>query len=428
MAFDRPQGQKRHIAIIGAGVSGLGAAYHLSRSHRVTLIESAPRLGGHARTVMAGRNGDQPVDTGFIVFNYVNYPELTAMFAELDVPVKKSDMSFSASIDGGRVEYGTTAWNAVFAQRTNLGRAGFWRMLRDILHFNKHALATAQRPDMTVGDLLDTLGLGDWFRRYYFLPITGAIWSTSPDQMLKFPARPLVQFFDNHNLLGVYGQHEWWTVDGGSIEYVRRIARAIEAQGAEIRTGAPVAGVRRDEAGVEVRTQGGVWERFDDVVFACHSDDALAMLEAPTPEERTLLGAMRYQDNKAYLHADARVMPRRRACWASWVYKAPATHSDKPIGISYWMNKLQSIREDDPLFVSLNPAEEIDSSMIYDEATFRHPVFDSAAMAAQQEMPNLQGLNRTWYCGAYLRNGFHEDGYASAVEVARQMDAQKVWS
>ncbi len=418
MPFDYSRSSR--VAIIGAGISGLGAAYLLARDHQVTLFEAAPRLGGHARTVLAGRNGDVPVDTGFIVFNYHTYPHLTKMFADLNVPVKKSDMSFGVSIDNGRIEYAMQGLRAMAAQSRNLARPQFWRMMNDILKFNKNAAHLAQDPDMTLSELLDNLNLGDWFRRYYLLPMSGAIWSSTPEQMKNFPARALVQFFQNHALLS-HNTHDWYTVDGGSIQYVRRIETSLRAMGGQVRLNARVKSVRRHENGVSIRAQSGIWEEFDQVVFACHSDQALALLETPTLQENSVLGRIRYQDNTAVLHSDVAQMPNRRRAWASWVYRTTDHAPDPRIGITYWMNNLQGIDMSDPLFVSLNPAETIPDAKIYDVAHFAHPIFDRDALAAQSDLRAMQGANRSWYCGAWTRHGFHEDGYASAVTVAERL-------
>ncbi len=407
-------------AIIGAGISGLAAAYELAPSESVVLFEAASRLGGHARTRMAGRNGDVPVDTGFIVFNYQNYPNLTRMFAELDVPVKKSTMSFAASIGNGAIEYGLNNFGAMTAQTRNMVRPQFWRMIADILKFNNQANALAESSDQSLAELLDQLQMGAWFRKYYLLPLSGAIWSSTPEQMQDFPARSLVQFFQNHALMS-FNNHQWYTVDGGSIEYVRRIGQAIEARGGTIRTGAPVQVVRRHDHGVELKTAGGDWEYFDKVIFACHSDDALRLIERPTAEEQRVLGDLRYQSNRAVLHRDTVVMPQRRKCWASWVYNSPDDRPAPSIGVTYWMNSLQGIDEADPLFVSLNSPFDIRPETIYDETEFRHPVFDAASIRAQSQLPALQGRNRTYFCGAYTRWGFHEDGYASAMDVVRRI-------
>ncbi len=417
MPFECPVTQK--IAIVGGGVSGMAAAYELSKTARVTLFEAAPKLGGHARTIVAGKNGDQPVDTGFIVYNYANYPNLTRMFGELNVPVKKSSMSFAASIGDGDIEYGLKDLSALTAQTRNMMRPQFWRMISDILRFNKGALELATDPDMSLGDFLEEMKLGDWFRRYYLLPISGAIWSTTPEQMESFPAKSLVQFFENHALLSTKN-HQWYTVDGGSIEYVKRIEAAIKAYGGDIRTNVPVAGVQRHATGVSVRAIGGDWEDFDEVIFACHSDDALSLID-PTSDEQGILSDLRYQSNYAVLHNDTSVMPKRRRAWASWVFTAE-DHSPAPrIGITYWMNSLQGIREDDPLFVSLNPKADIPDEAIYDAKEFRHPIFDGPAIKAQEKLKGIQGQNRTWFAGAYTRHGFHEDGYASAMNIVEKL-------
>ncbi|MDC0739435.1 FAD-dependent oxidoreductase [Cognatishimia sp. SS12] len=425
MSFDTPSRQPQRIAIVGGGISGMAAAYLLSRDHSVTLYEAAPRLGGHARTVMAGLRGDQPVDTGFIVFNYVNYPHLTRMFRELDVPVTKSDMSFGATVDDGRVEYGLRDLSAVMGQKRNLLRPAYFRMLRDIMRFNNGAEARADSDSTTIGELIEDMKLGDWFRRYYLTPICGAIWSTPPEEIQSFPARSLVRFFRNHALLSASGQHQWWTVKGGSIEYVTRLARHLENSGVTLRTGAAITSVRRETHGVRVHTARAEPEHFDHIVMACHSDDALRLLADASPRETAALSDLRYQDNHIILHRDTRQMPRRKACWSSWVYKADAVDQRPAIGVTYWMNRLQNIPESDPLFVSLNPVKAVDQRLIYDEKTFRHPVFDRAALSAQDQIAALQGTRNTWFAGAYLRHGFHEDGFASAVRVARMITAQR---
>jgi len=424
MSFDAPFRPARRIAIIGGGISGLAACWLLSRNNAVTLYEAEPRLGGHARTVMAGKRGDQPVDTGFIVFNYANYPHLTRMFQDLDVPVAKSNMSFGASIDHGRIEYGLEDLGALLAQRRNLARPGFLRMLRDILRFNARAEAFAKDTDATIGDLMSELQLGRWFRDYYLVPLSGAIWSTPPEQILSFPARALVQFFRNHALLSAQGQHQWWTVEGGSREYVSRLEAALKAQGADLRVSCPVRSVRRTGGLVAVVTDGAA-ETFDEVIFACHSDQALRLLDQPTETEHRALSAIRFQDNAVYLHRDVAQMPKRRKVWSSWVYQAETGVERTQIGVSYWMNRLQNIPEEDPLFITLNPARDIPDHLVYDQNTFRHPVFDLAALKAQGRLREMQGQNNTWFAGAYTRHGFHEDGFASAVRIARALDRRE---
>ena len=424
MSFDFPRENRPSVAVIGGGISGIAAAYLLAPQAQVTLIESQPRLGGHARTVLAGLHGDQPVDTGFIVFNYVNYPHLTRLFQDLDVPVEKSDMSFGASIDNGRIEYALASLGSLVGQKRNLLRPGFYRMVRDILTFNARAESVVAQHDITTGELIDHLGLGPWFEQYYLLPICGAIWSTPTNGIRDFPARSLVRFFSNHALMSAKGQHQWWTVKGGSMQYVQRLESALMALGVTIRTNTPVTSVDRRAGGATVMTDGQAPETFDHVVFACHSDDALHMLADPSAGETRALSALRYQDNDVILHADTRQMPRRRACWSSWVYQSTTAGDQHGIGVTYWMNRLQNIPQSDPLFITLNPQSQIDERLVYDVNRFRHPVFDSAAIAAQADVAALQGQQNTWYAGAYLRHGFHEDGFASAHRVARGYAAQ----
>ncbi len=412
----------KRIAVIGAGISGMGAAHMLADDHTVVLFEAEKRLGGHARTRMGGRNGDQAVDTGFIVFNYANYPHMAELFAELDVPVTKSTMSFGASINDGGFEYGLASLGAVFAQKRNAANPKFLRMVRDILHFNKNAVAASADPALTIGGLLDKLGTGEYFRDRYLLPLSGAIWSTPTEKILEFPAHAMMKFFENHALLGVYGQHQWYTVDGGSIQYVSRLGASMATKGVQMRLGAGVDGVRRTLTGVEVKAAGGEWEAFDDVIFATHSDDTLRLLSDADADERAQLGAIRYQPNKIVLHSDTRIMPKRRSVWSSWIYSEGAKKSDA-IDLTYWMNSLQPWLKADPLFVTLNTERDVDPALVWDEVTLRHPVYDLEALAAQGEVAKMNGRRNTWFCGAWMKNGFHEDGLSSAVDVVRALRA-----
>jgi uncharacterized protein len=421
MPFETLGQAPRRIAVIGGGISGMAAAHLLADRNAVVLYEAEGRLGGHARTVLAGKRGDQPVDTGFIVFNRVNYPHLVRLFEKLDVPATESAMSFGASIDGGRIEYGLASVDAIFAQRRNAANPRFLRMIRDILHFNKHAEAAATDPAMTIRDLLSVLGTGAYFRDHYITPFSGAIWSTPPSGILDFPAQALVRFFRNHALMGYEGQHQWYTVKGGSIQYVSRLQYAMQAEGVDIRLSAPVAGVRREAGSVMVRAVGGEWELFDDVIFATHSDVTLKLLTDATLPEAAALGAVRYQPNEAILHSDTAMMPKSRKVWSSWSYvEAKGGPGDK-IDLTYWMNSLQPIPQDDPLFITLNSTRPIRADLIHDINTFHHPVFDLAALAAQASIRAMNGTLNTWFCGAWMRNGFHEDGLASAVDVVEAM-------
>ena len=408
---------RRKIAVIGAGISGMGAAHRLADTHAVALFEAGHRLGGHARTIVAGKHGDQPVDTGFIVFNYANYPHLAALFDELDVPVVKSSMSFGASIDGGRLEYALHGADAFFAQRRNALNPSFVRMLRDIFHFNKNALRLAKGTEMTIGEFLKRLGTGRYFRDYYLSPLSGAIWSTPTEKIMDFPAHAMMSFFENHALLNYSGQHQWYTVKGGSQAYVSRLEAAMLGKGVDVRLNAAVQGVRRTGLGVEVKAWGGEWEYFDEVVFATHSDDSLAMLTDADATEQKALGAIKYQPNDITLHADTSIMPKRRKTWASWVYTEDRNAQSDRIDLTYWMNSLQPIPMDDLHFVTLNTKRTIREELIYDQVTLRHPVYDLEALAAQKEVAAYNGTRNTWFCGAWMRHGFHEDGLASALNV-----------
>ncbi len=420
-------GRPQRIAVIGAGISGLGAAWLLSRTHKVVLFEAADRPGGHARTVAVRTGGrDLKVDTGFIVFNEVNYPNLCQLFERLDVPVQKSDMSFAVSVDGGVIEYGCRNIRTVLAQPANVVQPGFWRMFRDIAVFNRTALADSENdPELTLGGLIQRRGFGSWFRRYYLLPMSGAIWSTPPADMLNFPAQVLARFFDNHGLLSLTDRPRWWTVTGGSQNYVSRIIADMDAQ---VRLRTPIEAVTRGSDGVRVRASGLEAETFDSVVFACHADTALAILTDASAEERRVLGRIPFRKNRIVLHTDDRSMPRRRACWSSWVYLARSQSDEEQASVTYWMNSLQGIPRDAPVFATLNPSMPIDESRILDEHVFEHPQYDVMAIAAQAALPSVQGRNHTWYCGAWTGTGFHEDGLNSAVAVARQLGGPPPWA
>lgn len=400
-------------AIIGSGISGLGAAFLLDPHHHVTLFEAEPRAGGHARTVRAG---GVDVDTGFIVCNRRTYPLFVSMMDDLGVALKPSDMSFSASFGGGAYEYGTFSMRAMFAQPACLIDTGHWRLIRDILRFFRQAPGHAAASG-SIGDLTRSLQLGDDFRNRFLLPISGAIWSTPTAQMMDFPASTLVRFFDNHGLLSVNGQPQWLTVAGGSRVYVEAILRRLRG---DLRLGCPVRSIRRTADGVVVCGAHGE-ERFDRVIMATHAPQALALLDAPDAEEAAILGALRTKPNRMVLHSDPALMPRKRAVWASWNYvtAGDTPPTDRAISLSYWMNRLQNLTTAAPLIVTLNP--EVEPRHIHDEAVLHHPQFDAAAIAAQARLPDIQGRGGVYYAGAWTDHGFHEDGLRSALRVAQAM-------
>lgn len=414
------------IAVIGTGISGLGSAYLLGGAHDVTVYEKENRLGGHTRTLNV-RHGERdiPVDTGFIVFNELNYPHLSAMFAHLGVATHKSDMTFAASIRDGWFEWGAENLNTVFGQRRNMLRPAFYGVCRDVMRFNAQAVETVERhPGLTLEGLINKLKLGEWFRRYYLLPMGGAIWSCPLSQMLEFPARTFVRFFQNHGLLAFNGQPQWYTVTGGAQTYIDRLTQSFSGR---ILTGCGAAQVTRFDGGVCVTDDSGHSATFDHVVFACHGDQALAALGDASDAERQTLGAFRYQRNEAVLHKDTSVMPKTRRCWSSWNYRSEGQGEGAAVSVSYWMNKLQGIDPAYPIFVTLNPARSIPDEHVFDRHVFEHPVFDSAAIAAQSRVQQMQGARNTWFCGAHLRHGFHEDGLWSAVTVAEQLGATIPW-
>lgn len=413
------------IAIIGSGIAGLGAAYLLHPHHEIMVFEKNLSLGGHARTVdVVVDQTDVAVDTGFIVFNKRNYPHLTGLFDHLKVPYAKSDMSFGASIDNGWLEYGSVGIRSLFAQKRNMFRPAYWRMLKDIVRFNKqaHHHMASTKP---LGEVLNEMGMGDWFRRYYLLAMGAAIWSMPLESMLKFPARTFLRFFENHGLLTVSDHPQWYTVHGGSRNYVNLVSASFIEK---VRLGAHILTVERDAGGVTITLKDSSQERFDKVIFACHPDQAMALLKKPTDKEKAIIGAFRYQPNRAVLHTDASLMPRRRRAWTSWVYRSEQRSDNKPaVSLSYWMNNLQPLPVKTPLLVTLNPGHEPHPDHRLDEHMFDHPVFDEAAIHAQEQLPTLQGEHHTYYAGAWTRYGFHEDGLLSAVNVAAAFGIVPPW-
>jgi predicted NAD/FAD-binding protein len=405
-----------NIAVIGSGISGLSAAWLLSKGHRVTLFESDTRLGGHSNTVDVGQ---QPVDTGFIVYNEVTYPNLTALFAHLNVPTKPSEMTFAVSLDDGRLEYSGTGLSGLFAQRRNLLRPRFWSMLRDLVRFYRQAPSDVVRlPLISLDDYLGIAGYGSAFREDHLYPMAAAIWSTPAADVGDYPAEAFVRFCANHGLLKLTGRPTWRTVDGGSRVYVERLTRSFADQ---IKIGQPVRTVRRVPGGVEIMHGAGTIAHFDHVMIATHADQALRMLSDPSPSERQILGAFRYNQNEAVLHTDSDLMPKRRKVWSSWNYMSSSASREKQLSVTYWMNRLQDIPDSHPTFVTLNPFKEPQESKVLRRELYEHPVYDVEAIAARDRLWTLQGARNTWYCGAYFGAGFHEDGLQAGLAAAEAL-------
>jgi predicted NAD/FAD-binding protein len=406
------------IAIIGTGISGLGAAYLLHPHHDITVFEKNAYIGGHSRTIEVPTGDTKiPVDTGFIVFNNWNYPNLLGLFKELDVPYQKSDMSFGVSIENGWLEYGSSG---MFAQKKNLFRPAYWGMLANILRFNKEAPAYIEKDaDISLQECLDQLNMGEWFRRYYLLAMGAAIWSCPIETIMKFPAKTFLRFFKNHGLLSVNNRPQWYTVTGGSREYVSRLTETFKDK------------IRLNSGVKNVKKQDEKWlvdgEVFDQVIFACHADEALKMLE-DTSNVENVIGEFDYQDNQIIVHSDTSFMPQEKKCWASWIYLSEGKEDKKQaVSLSYWMNNLQGLDPAYPIIVTLNPGRRPQEDLILDEHTFSHPIFDIKAIKAQEKISGIQGQNGLWFCGAYQRYGFHEDGLLSAVNVVKKMGVEIPW-
>ena len=407
------------IAVVGSGIAGLGSAWLLQRQgHAVTLFEADPRLGGHSHTVNVTLDGvTASVDTGFLVFNERTYPRLIALFAELGVASTVSEMSFSVRVDARRLEWAGTNLAALFAQPGNALRPGFWRMLADIARFNRDTTVMIARDavwSISLGEYLDHGGYSKAFRDWYLLPMAAAIWSSPRKDLLDFPLPTFVRFCHNHGLLQIADRPQWRTVVGGSRSYVAKIADKL----ADVRLATPVERIRRTPAGVEI-TAAGRTGRFDQVVLACHSDQALSLLADPSSHEARLLGQVRYQPNRVVLHTDTRLLPRARRAWSAWNYLATDDATgEQPVAVSYLINRLQPLPFATPVIVTLNPPFEPDRVLVLQEFEYSHPLLDSNALATQQGIAPLQGMRRTWYAGAWLGYGFHEDGLASAHAVA----------
>jgi predicted NAD/FAD-binding protein len=419
---------RQRIAIIGAGISGLATAYFLQRKHDVVLFEADKYLGGHTNTVDVTLEGStHGVDTGFLVYNERTYPNFVALLDELAVHSIASDMSFSVSMNRGALEWAGTDLNTVFAQRSKLLSPRFLRMLWDILHFNRHAPRFLQQCNLTeisLDQLLQKNRYGTLFRDAYLLPMAAAIWSSSPDDILKFPAATFLRFCLNHALLQVQNRPQWRTVTGGARQYVEKISANLP----DCRLNTPVHSVQRNQGKVIIKSAAGT-EHFDAVVFATHAPDTLSLLSDADDLERVILSGVRYQSNTAYLHTDVDLMPRRRKVWSAWNYLSETQINGKsPVCVTYWLNQLQSLPWATPVLVTLNPPTPPNEESMLAQFEYEHPIMDHATIQAQHLLPQIQGRGGVWYAGAWTGYGFHEDGLKSALGIAAQFDLAPAWA
>lgn len=416
---DRPR-----IAIIGAGISGLTAAYHLNAHCDLTLFEKNDYVGGHTQTHDIEWNGErQSIDTGFIVFNDWTYPEFIRLMRTIGVEDQPSQMSFSVKCERSGLEYNGTSVNALFAQRRNLFSPRFLCMIRDIMRFNREALAFLESGDdaKTLGTYLSEHRYGQSFRDHYIIPMGAAIWSAAPGNMLQFPARFFIRFFKNHGMLSIDDRPIWRVIRGGSKSYIDPLTRSFKDR---IKTSAGVRGIRRFDDRVEVYFANGSTATFDEVILACHSDEAYLLLEDPTPSEQAVLSSMRYQQNDTILHTDTSILPKRSLAWAAWNYHIPATDTDR-VAVTYNMNILQGLQSNQTFCVTLNHLEKIDPSHIIKRITYHHPAFTPETIKAQARHAEISGVHRTHFAGAYWGFGFHEDGVKSGLRVADNILGRK---
>jgi predicted NAD/FAD-binding protein len=415
-------GKGLSIAVVGSGITGLAAAWLLSKRYQVTLFERDPRAGGHSNTVDVPQadRAAVPVDTGFIVYNPASYPNLIALFDHLGVPTATASMGFSVSLDEGRYEYSGNGIGGLFGQPSNVLRLAHWRMVADTLRFFRESRGMrASNPGdgPTLAAYLSANGYSEAFVTCHILPMAAAIWSAPPSKIMEFPAAAFVRFFENHGLLQVNGRPEWRTVVGGSRQYVRRLLDDMDGR---VALGCPAQAIVRTGTGVMITHARGV-ERFDACVVATHADEALALLGDADERERELLGSFRYTPNRAVLHADPGLMPKRRRLWSSWNYLGCGSGKDASLSVTYWMNKLQPLGDACDLFVTLNPTRAIEPASRIAAFDYSHPLFDQQAMIAQQDLWSLQGRRKTWFCGSYFGYGFHEDGLQAGLAAAEDI-------
>jgi len=407
------------IAIIGSGISGNTLAYHLNSNHQITLFESNSRVGGHSHThEIEIANQKLNVDTGFIVFNKKTYPHFLNLLHELKVPYENSAMSFSVKDSQKDFEYNGTNLNALFAQRKNLISPTFYKMIKEILRFNKSStLLLKNNEEISLGEYLDREAYSDFFKKYYILPMGSAIWSSDVKTMMTFPAKFFVRFFDNHGMLNINDRPQWLTITGGSINYVKKLISPFEKK---IKLNSQIKSVERKNDHVDIQFHDRD-EKFDWVFFACHSDEALKLIKSPTQDEKNVLKAIPYTDNEVILHFDERFMPRRKLAWAAWNYHV-AEDSSSPVSLTYNMNILQNLKTNVPVLVTLNPQEKIDKHKIIKKLSYAHPQYSLKSIEAQSKHHLISGVNRTSFAGAYCGNGFHEDGVKSAIDAIEQFN------
>jgi predicted NAD/FAD-binding protein len=413
----------KHIAIIGSGISGLTAAYLLSKKNHVTVFEKNDRIGGHTATVNIEKNGQSfAIDTGFIVFNDKTYPNFLALLSEIGIGKQATEMSFSVHNCQTGMEYNGHNLNTLFAQRRNLFRPKFWGLVKEILRFNKQCKAIFDSQNyqdgMTLGQFLTENNFSEFFAEHYILPMGAAIWSSSLSQMEDFEFRFFVQFFHNHGLLNIADRPQWYVIPKGSRSYLKPLCQSFENN---IKLNADISGITRSDNKVQLHFNQAPSESFDDVVIACHSDEALALLNDATEDEAAILSAMPYSENSVILHTDKTLLPKREKAWASWNYQLSQDRS-KAASVTYNMNILQGIASENTFCVTLNQKEDIDPNSILREFTYHHPIFSSESIQAQKQRAQICGINHTHFAGAYWHSGFHEDGVRSAVEVAKRFD------
>lgn len=425
---------KKSIAIIGTGISGLACAYFLSRNknHEVTLFEKENRIGGHSNTLMVEENGKRiPIDSGFMVYNEVTYPLLTRLFQELGVATKPTTMSFSVQHCGENLEYNGTNLDLLFVQRRNLLRPRYWRMLGQIARFHKESIEELENPrfaEMPLRDYVLERGYGEDFLQWYLSPMAAAVWSSPPERIEEFPVRTLLRFWHNHGFMGRHTHHPWRTVVGGSRSYVDKLSTPFRDN---IHQEADIQKISSLPSGVHIDFKNGTSQLFDEVIIAAHGDQALALIKDPTPLEHELLSCFRYQHNDVYLHTDPRFMPKRRRAWASWNYRIDCNNEgDKVYSTHYWMNELQGVSQQQDYFVSVNPPSIPQEPFLKHHLLYEHPLFDVKAVAAQQRLAALHAAGEKtgrYFCGAWQRYGFHEDGLYSAIKVCTAILGHDPW-